>query len=85
MAAYVIADIEVVDAAGYEEYRQKAPATISAFGGRYLARGGVTEVLEGTWLPKRCVIQWRASPEYQAIRVIRERTTKSSLIVTEGL
>ena len=95
MAAYVIADIEVVDAAGYDEYRQKAPATIAAFGGRYLARGGATEVLEGTWSPKRCVIlefpsmavfrEWWASPEYQAIRVIRERTTKSSLIVTEGL
>ena len=25
MAAYVIADIEVIDAAGYEEYRQKVP------------------------------------------------------------
>jgi uncharacterized protein (DUF1330 family) len=29
--------------------------------------------------------EWWASPEYQAIRGIRERTTKSSLIVTEGL
>lgn len=95
MAAYVIADIDVVDVTGYEEYRQKAPATIAAFGGRYLARGGATEVLEGTWSPTRCVIlefpsmalfkEWWASPEYQAIRVIRERTAKSSLIVTEGL
>ena len=95
MAAYVIADIEVVDGAGYEEYRQKAPATIAAFGGRYLARGVATEVLEGGWTPSRCVIlefpsmarfkEWWASPAYQAIRPIRERTTKSKLIVTEGL
>ena len=95
MAAYVIADIEVVDSVGYEEYRQKAPATITAHGGRYLARGGATEVLEGTWSPKRCVLvefpsmaqfkAWWASPEYQALRAIRERTTKSNLIVTEGL
>ena len=56
MAAYVIADIEVIDTVGYEEYRQKAPATISAYGGRYVARGGATEVLEGTWTPRRCVI-----------------------------
>ena len=48
MAAYVIADVEVIDSVGYEEYRQKVPATIAAYGGRYIARGGATEVLEGT-------------------------------------
>ena len=95
MAAYVIADIEVVDSAGYEEYRQRAPATISAHGGRYLARGGASKVLEGSWSPKRCVIlefpdmarftAWWESAEYQAIRPIREQTTHSSLVVTEGL
>ena len=47
MPAYVIADVEVLDTIGYEEYRQKVPATITAYGGRYLARGGATEVLEG--------------------------------------
>ena len=95
MAVYVIADIEVVDSVGYEEYRQKAPATITAHGGRYLARGGATEVLEGSWSPKRCVLltfpsmaqfkEWWTSPEYQALRAIRERTARSNLIVTEGL
>ena len=95
MAAYVIANIEVTDSAGYEEYRQRAPATIAAYGGRYLARGGATKVLEGSWVPSRCVIlefpdmarftAWWDSPEYQAIRPIRERTTRSSLVVTEGL
>jgi hypothetical protein len=45
MPAYVIADIEVIDSAGFEEYRRLVPATIAAHGGRYLARGGATEVL----------------------------------------
>jgi uncharacterized protein (DUF1330 family) len=95
MAAYLIADVEVLDSAGYEEYRSKVPATIAAYGGRYLARGGKTELLEGTWSPKRCVIlefpslarfkAWWDSPEYQALRAIRERTTRSNLVVTEGL
>jgi uncharacterized protein (DUF1330 family) len=95
MAVYVIADIEVVDQAGYQEYCQKAPATVSAHGGRYVARGGATEVLEGTWSPRRCVIlefpsmaqfrEWWTSPEYEALRPIRERTTRSNLVVTEGL
>jgi uncharacterized protein (DUF1330 family) len=56
MATYLIADVEVLDSEGYEEYRSKVPATIAAYGGHYLARGGKTELLEGTWSPKRCVI-----------------------------
>lgn len=95
MPAYIIADIEVLDTAAYEEYRQRVPPTIAAYGGRYIARGGATEVLEGTWSPRRCVIlefpsvaqanAWWNSPEYQPLRVIRERTTRSSLVLTEGL
>jgi len=95
MAAYLIADIEVIDRAGYEEYRSKVPATVAAYGGRYLARGGTTELLEGTWSPKRCVIlefpslaqfkAWWASPEYQPLRALRQRTTRSNLVVTEGI
>jgi uncharacterized protein (DUF1330 family) len=95
MAAYVIADIEVIDPEGYEEYTQKVTATISAFGGRYLVRGGATETLEGTWSPKRCVVlefptmaslkAWWDSPEYRPLRVVRERTAKSTLIIAEGV
>ena len=95
MAVYVIADIEVTDAAGFEEYRQKVPATIAAHGGRYLARGGEMEVLEGSWSPKRCVLlefpdmaafrTWWSSPEYAPLRELRERSTKSHLIVTQGV
>ncbi len=95
MLAYVIANVEVLDPEGYEEYRRQVPATIAAYGGRYLARGGATEVLEGTWSPKRCVLlefpsmaqfrAWWDSPEYRPLRAVRERTTRSSLVVTEGL
>ena len=95
MPAYLIADIEVIDSDGFKEYQQKVPATIAAYQGRYIARGGVTEVLEGNWSPKRCVLLefpstaqlkvWWNSPEYRPLRVLRERTTKSNLVVTEGL
>lgn len=95
MPAYVIADIEVTDAAAYEQYRQKVPATIAAHGGRYMARGGETRTLEGAWTFSRCVIlefpsmekfeQWWNSPEYRPLRALRERTTRSKLVVTQGL
>ena len=40
MTAYVIVDIEVTDPAGYEGYKNLAPAAVKLFGGKYLARGG---------------------------------------------
>jgi len=95
MAAYLIGDVEVIDAAGYEVYRMQVPATIDAYGGRYLARGGATQAMEGGWEPHRCVIlefpsmaqlkTWWDSPEYVPLRAIRERTTHSRIIFTEGL
>jgi uncharacterized protein (DUF1330 family) len=88
MAAYLIADIEVLDPAGFAEYQQKVPATIAHYGGRYLVRGGATAVLEGALSPQRCVVlefpsmaqlkTWYASPEYAPLIAIRERTTNPS-------
>ncbi len=95
MAAYVIAEIQVTDKAGFAVYQQKVPATIAAYGGRYLVRGGATEVLEGDWSPRRCVIlefpgmaqlkAWYDSPEYQPLIAIRERTTQTNLVIAEGV
>jgi uncharacterized protein (DUF1330 family) len=95
MSVYLIADIEVTDMAGYEEYKRQVPALIAAHGGRYIARGGASEVLEGSWRPKRTAIIefpsptafkafWDA-PDYQPLRELRERSARSNLVVIEGL
>ena len=94
MAAYVIADLTITDPQGFEEYRQMVPATIAAFGGKYLVRGGKLEALEGTWEPKRLVIiefdsaerakQWWACEDYRAAKALRQRTALTNLIVVEG-
>ena len=95
MTAYVLVDIDVHDPVGYEEYKKLAPASIELYGGKYIARGGKTETLEGDWSPKRLVIlqfesseqakQWLNSPEYSAARKMRNQTTKSQMVVIEGL
>ena len=56
MSAYVIVDIEIHDAAGYDEYRKVVGATLSAYGGNFVVRGGRIDVLEGSWNPKRIVV-----------------------------
>jgi uncharacterized protein (DUF1330 family) len=95
MAAYVINDMEVTDPLAFEKYRQLSPPTVALFGGRFLARGGATRTLEGSWSPKRLVIlefdsveraqAWIDSPEYAPARLLRERASRSNIIVTEGV
>ena len=95
MPAYVILDIKVNDPAGYADYKQLAPPAIEAYGGKYLARGGAAETLEGDWQPNRVVIlefesierarQWLDSPEYRDARALRQRTASTHSIVVQGV
>ena len=95
MSAFVIVDITITDPVGYQEYKQLAESTVTAFGGRYLARGGHAETLEGEWIPNRLVIlefdslerakQWLNSPEYSGPRKLRHRTAKTNMVVVEGI
>ncbi len=95
MAAYLIADVDVTDAATFEEYKRDVPATEQRYGGRYLARGGATKVLEGDWQPHRLIIlefpdmdslmRWYESPEYARLKAIRERSAHTRIIVLEGV
>jgi uncharacterized protein (DUF1330 family) len=95
MPAYMIADMDVSDPARYEAYKRLAPPAIEKYGGRYLARGGKTERLEGDWLPKRFVIvefesidkvkAFFDSPEYRAAREARAGAGIFRTIAIEGL
>ncbi len=95
MTAYVIFDIDVKDPAVYKQYAALAPATVEAYGGKYLARGGRVEKLEGDWTPKRLVIlqfesverakQWLDSPEYTPVKRLRHQAASSNMVVIEGV
>lgn len=56
MKAYWIAHVDVTDPQQYTEYTQRAPAAFVLFGGKFLARGGRSEALEGRATPQRTVI-----------------------------
>lgn len=94
MSAYVIVDIEVTDPEGYKEYARLAPETVTLYGGRYIARGGQNETLEGEWQAKRLVIlefpsvdqakAWLNSAEYSSARALRHKYAKTNMVVVEG-
>jgi uncharacterized protein (DUF1330 family) len=95
MAAYIVVQIEIEDPVLYEQYRAVAPASIDAYGGRYLVRGGAVEQLEGTWSPRRLVIlefptadrarAWWASTAYGPAKAIRQACARTEMILVEGV
>ena len=95
MPAYVVVQIDIHDPQTYERYKELAPPAIAKYGGRYIVRGGKTEILEGGWHPSRLVIlefpdtnaarNWWASPEYSEAKALRQRASKSEMLLVEGL
>jgi uncharacterized protein (DUF1330 family) len=95
MSAYVIFDVEIRDAAKYQEFMASVKPAIDEVGGKYLARGGAHKVHEGDWLPRRLVIlefpsvaafeTFYNGPTYQGLKGIRDSCSSARLVSVEGL
>ena len=95
MPAYVIVDVKVTDPDRYEDYRKATPATLEAYGGRFVVRGGEAETLEGEWVPNRIVVlefesvemakKWWSSEEYREPKALRQATSTTNMILVEGV
>jgi uncharacterized protein (DUF1330 family) len=95
MAAYLISDITVRDRAAFEIYRTRAADAIHTYGGRYLARLGEVQVLEGSWNPNMIVIVefpnferarvWYHSPEYALALEMHDKALSRNLILVDGV
>jgi uncharacterized protein (DUF1330 family) len=72
-SAYLVAENEVTNPAEFAPYRAAVGAAVTQYGGRFLVRGGSTELIEGGPPPKTTVIiefadtaalkRWYDSPE----------------------
>lgn len=95
MSAYVISDLEIRDPVLIAEYRSLAQDSIALYGGRYLARGGAIEPVEGGWNPKLIVIvefpdmerarAWYRSAEYAEALKVRRNALDRRLIFVDGV
>lgn len=95
MAAYIIANVEVTDPVGFQEYVSQAPPIVAKYGGKYLVRGGQVEQGEGDWDIHRVVIiqfdtmeqlkKWYHSDEYSEPMKLRIRSTNTRSIMVEGI
>jgi len=94
MTAYLIANITIKDPDCFKAYAAGAPAIVARFGGKYIVRGGASEILEGQPQINRTVIiefpslqhakDFYADPEYQQLVRIRQTGSDTHMFCIEG-
>jgi uncharacterized protein (DUF1330 family) len=94
MSAYVIGSIEITDQQTFGEYTAQVGPVIERGGGQVVAIGPVVDALEGDAQPTAAVVLafadvaaahgWYTSPEYAAIRGLRQRSGRSSVLLVDG-
>lgn len=94
MPAYIILDIDVTDAAIYEDYKKLTPGSLQPFDGKFIVRGGNPQNMEGDWSPTRIVVlefptmeqakAWHASDEYAPAKAMRQSASSTQMIAVEG-
>jgi uncharacterized protein (DUF1330 family) len=91
---YVIARVDVKDAAAYAKYAEAAGKAIALHGAKPLARGGRSEGLEGPARKRNVVLEFDSyeaarayyySAEYQAAKALREGAAEMEMVLVEGV
>ena len=95
MPAYLVVDARRTDLEQAARYSALSGPSVERHGGRYLARGGETFVLEGDWDPDRLVviefatveaaIAWYESDDYTAIRELRVGAGEWRMVIVRGV
>jgi len=94
--AYVIAHVTLTNAEQFvAEYGSKVKATVDAFGGQFLVRGGEVSYREGEPVgdvdvviefPDRATaIAWEESEQYQSILPGRTNNSVGKVVIVDGV
>jgi uncharacterized protein (DUF1330 family) len=90
---YWIAHVDVTGPEGFKVYAAALDAPLGKFAGRYLVRAGAQEVPEGKARARTVVIEFPSydaahacyySPDYQAVKKLRDGNADVDLVVVEG-
>jgi uncharacterized protein (DUF1330 family) len=90
---YWIANVDVRDAAVYDNYRAANAKPFAEYGAKFLVRGAPADVREGTSRPRIVVIEFASladaiacyeSDAYQAAKDIRASVSDITMVIIEG-
>ena len=91
---YFVVRIDVKDADGFAEYAKLSAPAIAKFGGRYLARGGAIEAVEGIARGRNTIVEFDSfeqakacyfSADYQAAKAKRVGVSETDFLLLEGM
>ena len=94
MSAYIIVRVDIEDWDAYGEYMLHTPRVVAKFGGRFIARGGDMQTLEGPEESLRLVLiefpslqhaeDFYESDEYSEIKQIRADAGEAQFVAIDG-
>lgn len=91
---YWIARVDVHDMDNYPKYIETAKPAFERFGGKFLARGGRTDMVEGPGRARNVIVEFPSyqhavdcynSPEYQEAVKIRQKVADGEIVIVEGI
>jgi len=92
---FVVIEFKVKDAESFRTYGQRAPATVTQYGGKFLVRGAKPENLKGDMPQGPFLVlafesadqarKWANSPEYTALIPLRDQGADTRAFIIEGL
>jgi uncharacterized protein (DUF1330 family) len=91
---YWIVRADVSDMEKFKEYAARTPAAIEKFGGKFIARAGKFEVVEGGTRSRNTLIEFPSydsalacwdSPEYQEAKTYRIGGAELDIVILEGV
>lgn len=91
---YWIAHIDVEDLDAYRAYVPLSTAAVTAFGGRFLTRGGAATDVEGRFRARHAVIEFPSYAEalacyeseaYAEARAVRQKASSAEVVIVEGV
>tara|TARA_B110001454_G_C12449844_1_gene321565 strand:- start:144 stop:434 length:291 start_codon:yes stop_codon:yes gene_type:complete len=95
MKVYLIAHIEVTNPELMEKYRELVPKIVAKYQGKYLVRGGDSEILEGDYFKHRIVLlefpsrqqanNFYNSEDYAPLKMLRIEAGNNSSVLVDGI
>jgi uncharacterized protein (DUF1330 family) len=93
---YVVSEADaILDIPTVRKYGQGVAETLAPFNHNFIVRGGRPQPLDGGEAPKGVVViafdsvekarEWYESPAYQAIKPLRQSSTKGRMFIVEGI
>jgi uncharacterized protein (DUF1330 family) len=90
---YWVANVDISDLDQYKKYAAANAEAFRKYGGKFLTRGGKSEMVEGKLRSRVVILEFPSfeaalacyrSPEYAAAKKLREPASLADIVVLEG-